>query len=301
MTSAPADDDAAPGWADALGIPGLFDVHVHFLPERIMARIWEHFDSAGPLLGRPWPVRYRGTDEQRVTWLRALGVRRFSALPYAHKPGVAEFMNDWARGFAQRHEDNLWSATFYPEPTAEAYVGKLLGDGARIFKVHLQVGDFDPRDPILNPVWGALADSGTPVVVHAGSGPVPGRYTGAGPIGEVLARHPSLTMIAAHMGAPDYRDFLALAERYPNVRLDTTMAFTDFFESDAPYPPELLARLRDLQPRVLLGSDFPNIPYPYAHQLEALVRLGLGDDWLRSVCWHNAAHLFGDPDAASGP
>ena len=44
---------------------------------------------------------------------------------------------------------------------------------------------------------------------------------------------------------------------------------------------------------MLLGADFPNIPYPYAHQLEALVRLGLGDDWLRAVCWDNAARLFG--------
>ncbi len=52
------------------------------------------------------------------------------------------------------------------------------------------------------------------------------------------------------------------------------MVFTDFFEAEAPYPPDLLARLVDLQPKVLLGSDFPTIPYPYAHQLEGLARLG---------------------------
>jgi len=44
---------------------------------------------------------------------------------------------------------------------------------------------------------------------------------------------------------------------------------------------------------VLLGSDFPNIPYPYGEQLAALARLDLGDDWLRDVCWHNGARLFG--------
>jgi predicted TIM-barrel fold metal-dependent hydrolase len=43
---------------------------------------------------------------------------------------------------------------------------------------------------------------------------------------------------------------------------------------------------------VLLGTDFPNIPHHYAHQLEVLVRLDLGEDWLRSVCWHNAARLL---------
>ena len=52
------------------------------------------------------------------------------------------------------------------------------------------------------------------------------------------------------------------------MHLDTTMAFTDFFEEMAPFPRDLLPRLRDLGDKVLLGSDFPNIPYPYAHQLE---------------------------------
>ncbi|HSV38158.1 MAG TPA: amidohydrolase family protein [Nocardioidaceae bacterium] len=45
--------------------------------------------------------------------------------------------------------------------------------------------------------------------------------------------------------------------------------------------------------RVLLGTDFPNIPYPYAHQREVIEGLGLGDDWLRAVCWENAAGLVG--------
>ena len=48
----------------------------------------------------------------------------------------------------------------------------------------------------------------------------------------------------------------------------------------------------------MLGSDFPNIPYPYAHQLEVLERLRereprLDDDWLRAVCWFNGNRLIG--------
>jgi predicted TIM-barrel fold metal-dependent hydrolase len=111
---------------------------------------------------------------------------------------------------------------------------------------------------------------------------------------ELLRRHPKLTVIVAHMGLPEYVDFLDLAERYERVHLDTTMAFTDFFEEMAPFPPGLRPRLRELglAGKVLLGSDFPNIPYPYAHQLDALARLELGDDWLRAVLWHNAADLF---------
>ena len=58
----------------------------------------------------------------------------------------------------------------------------------------------------------------------------------------------------------------------------------------------MIDSLADLQDRVVLGTDFPNIPYSYATQLEALDGLGLGDDWLRAVCWDNGARLIGAPE-----
>ncbi len=157
-------------WQD-LGLPGLFDVHVHFLPPPIQARVYEQFDQAGPKLGRSWPIRYRGSVEERVALLRDLGVRRFSALPYAHRPGVAGFLNDWARQFAADVPESLWSATFFPEPDAAAYVADLADEGVEVFKIHVQVGDFRLDDPLLDDVWATLEDVGTPIVIHAGSGP----------------------------------------------------------------------------------------------------------------------------------
>jgi len=279
-------------WQD-LGLPGLFDVHVHFLPPNIQRRVWEQFDTAGPRIGREWPIRYRGTVEQRVALLRDLGIRRFSALPYAHKPGVATYLNDWARAFAYDVPESLWSATFFPEPEAAAYVAELVDAGVEVFKLHVQVGAFHLDDPLLDDVWAWLEESGTPVVVHAGSGPVPNAFTGPGPLQGVLTRWPRLALVVAHLGAPEYEEFLELAERFERVYLDTTMAFTDFFEQMAPYPGSLLPRLADLGEKVLLGSDFPTIPYVYLHQLESLERLGLGEHWLRAVCWDNGVRLFG--------
>lgn len=288
-------DDVAPVrafWQD-LGLPGLFDVHVHFLPENVQRKVFAQFDQAGPKIGREWPIRYRGSHEARVALLRDMGVRRFSALPYAHRPGIAGYLNDWARQFAGTVPESLWSATFYPEPEAPAYVEQLVREGVEVFKIHVQVGEFHLDDPALDAVWGILEDAGTPIVVHAGSGPVGNEFTGPDPLRRVLERFPRLTVVVAHMGAPEYAEFLALAERYERVCLDTTMVFTDFFDAEAPYPAELRARLVDLQPRVLLGTDFPTIPYAYAHQLEGLERLGLGEEWLRAVCWGNGERLFG--------
>lgn len=279
---------------DELGLPGLFDVHTHFLPPRVAVKVRHQFDTAGPLIGHAWPLEYRGSDEELVATLRGLGVRRFSALPYAHKPDMAEFLNEWASDFADRTPGCLRSATFFPERDAAAYVAKRVAAGVEVFKVHVQVGAFDVRDPLLDEAWGVLEDAGTPVVLHAGSGPVATAYTGPGPVADLLRSHPRLSLVIAHLGAPEYAEFLALAESYEGVRVDTTMVFTSFFDSlGGAFPASLVPRLRDLQPKVLLGSDFPHIPYPYAEQLTALARLGLGDPWLRDVCWHNGARLFG--------
>ena len=262
------------------------------MPKSVMDKVWAYFDAAGPMVGTPWPIAYRTDEADRLARLRAMGVRAFPSLVYPHKPGMAAWLNAWAGEFAAEHPDVVRTATFYPEPEAAAYVGEALSGGARLWKAHVQVGAYDPRDPLLDAVWGQLADAQVPVVVHCGGGPVPGAHTGPGPFGEVLARHPRLVAVVAHLGMPEYAEFLALAQRYERVHLDTTMAFTDFTEQRMPFPRQLLPQLVSLQDRVVLGSDFPNTPYPYLHQLDALAGLGLGDDWLRAVLHDNGARLL---------
>lgn len=287
--------EVAPAWRD-LGIPGLFDVHVHFLPENIQAAVWREFDGAGPKIGRPWPIRYRGSVPERVAQLRAFGVRRFTALPYAHKPGVAGYLNDWAAGLAAEVPECLRSATFYPEPGVGEYVARLVEDGVEVFKLHTQVGEFRLDDPLLDPAWEVIAAAGIPVVTHVGSGPVGNAFTGPQHLARLLARHPEVRVVVAHLGAPEFAEFLDLAARFEHTYLDTTMVFTDFF---VPFPDALVPRLAALGPKILYGSDFPNLPYDYAHQFEGLERLlgrapGLDEDWLAGVCWHHAARLFGE-------
>lgn len=277
-----------------LGLPGLIDVHTHFMPPRLLEKVWLYFDTAGRAVGREWPITYRYEEEERLARIRAYGVRAFTSMVYPHKPDMAAALNAWCADFAARTPDCLHTATFFPEPDAARYTAEAVEAGARVFKAHLQVGAYDPRDPLLDEVWGTLRDAAVPVVVHCGSGPVlSGPFTGPGPIGEVLERFPGLRVVVAHLGLPEYGDFLRTARRHPEVRLDTTMVFTDFIEEEAPFPKDAVPMLRELQDRIVFGSDFPNIPYPYLHALESLERLGLGEEWLRAVCHDNAAALFG--------
>ncbi|MGH3636302.1 amidohydrolase family protein [Mycobacterium sp.] len=277
----------------ALGLPGVIDVHTHFMPKPVMEKVWNYFDSAGPLVGRHWPITYRAEESRRLQILRQFGVLGFTALVYPHKPGMAAWLNQWALEFARSTPDCLATATFYPEPDAGEYVEAAIRDETRVFKAHVQVGRYEPNDPLLDPVWGTLEDAAVPVVIHCGSGPVPGDYTGPEPIRRLLRRFPRLRLIIAHLGMPEYSEFLDICASSAQVRLDTTMAFTPFVNELMPFPSAQLPRLRELGDRILFGSDFPNIPYGYADAMRVLIRLpGIDDDWLRGVFYQNAARLF---------
>ncbi|MEV0698575.1 amidohydrolase family protein [Saccharopolyspora sp. NPDC050389] len=294
----PRSDADVPAWAAELGLPGLVDIHTHFLPERVLRKVWAYFDEADTNYGFEWPIHYRHAEEIRIQALRDLGVTTFAPLVYAHRPDMAAWLTDWVLDFAERTPDAVPTATIFPEPTVAEYLAKALDAGARCVKVHVQVGAFDPRDELLDPAWGLLAEAGVPAVVHCGDGPLKGEHTGLDVFEGVLRRHPRLVAVLAHAGMPDYEAALDLVDRYPGVHLDTTMVGVAFTERIAPLPADWSARLAAHPDRIVLGTDFPNIPYPYAEQLAAIESWAeaedrLGADFLRAVLHDTPSRLLG--------
>ena len=51
------EDAEVPEFWRALGIPGLVDAHVHFMPERVLRKVWAFFERLGD-----WPVVYLGDE-----------------------------------------------------------------------------------------------------------------------------------------------------------------------------------------------------------------------------------------------
>jgi hypothetical protein len=290
-------DSEVPAFLAAHGLPGIVDLHTHFLPEPVERKVWAYFDDASAHYGVEWPIRYRLPVAERLDVLRGLGVRRFAPLVYPHKPGMAAWLNDWVADFAATTPGAVPTATFFPEPGVADYLAKALAAGARVAKSHVQVGRYDPRAPELDAAWGLLAEAGVPVVVHCGHGPVPGEFTGLDVFEQVLARHPRLVAVLAHAGSPDHVAALGLLARYPRVHLDTTMVGVAFNDAAAALPPDWTARLADVADRVALGTDFPNIPYDYAEQLEVIASWAaaddrLGDAFLRSVLVETPSRLL---------
>ncbi|MFR0636837.1 amidohydrolase family protein [Glutamicibacter soli] len=294
----PANDAEIKDYLHRLGLPGLIDLHVHFMPQNVLDKVWAFFDGREADGDLPWPISYRTDEAQRVATLEQLGVARFSTLNYAHRPGMADWLNEYSKNFAALHPQAIASGTFYPEEGTEQQVRDCLESGVEVFKIHVQVGNFDPNDPLLDRAWQLVAEARTPVIIHCGNGPLKGQHTGIEPIRRLLARHEDLVLVIAHAGLPDYREFAELALEHPNVYLDTTMLATDFTEQFAPMPEGYRALLAQLAGKVVLGTDFPNIPYPYSHQLQALDALGLGEQWMREVLWETPQRLLAQVRAA---
>jgi hypothetical protein len=284
-------DDEIPGFLASLGIPGIVDAHVHFLPDSIQNAVWRWFDRVIP----PWPITYRSSADERLKILAELGVRHHTALAYAHQPGMLPFLNDHTLGLAGAVPAVIPTFTIYPEPGVAAETARCLAAGGRAVKVHLQVGGFDATDPTLDGAWSLLQEAGIPIILHAGAvadGSGNEEWCGPEPVRRLLGRFPRLRLVVAHLGAPDHDAFVALAEEHDGLWLDTAMVFTD-----PPYlgpsPTHLVDRLGALGNRIVFGSDFPTIPHQFASQLSGLADLALGDDWLRAVLWTNGLRLFG--------
>ncbi len=286
----PMTDDEVPAFLAALGIPGIVDAHVHFLPDSVQDAVWRWFDRLTPT----WPVTYRAPAQDRLVTLARIGVRHHTALAYAHRPGMLKFLNEHTMGLAATEPAVIPTFTIFPEPDVGAETARCLSAGGRAVKVHLQVGGFDATDPQLDEAWGLLQDAGTPIILHAGAvadGSGNEQWCGPEPVRRLLSRFPDLRLVIAHLGAPDHDAFVEIAAEHEGVWLDTAMVFT-VPPYLAPSPFHLVNRVAALEDRIVFGSDFPTIPHAFAAQVSGLAALGLGDDWLRNVLWGNGVRLF---------
>jgi predicted TIM-barrel fold metal-dependent hydrolase len=245
------------------------DAHVHLFPPGFFAAIWRWFDAYA------WPIRYRLHAEQVVDFLQSRGIRRFCALHYAHKPGVARLLNRFVADIARAHPGVIPLATVLPgEPDAGAILDEALGPlSLRGVKIHCHVQRMGADDPRLDEVYRRCADAGRPVVIHAGREPSIPAYgldthalCNAARLERVLQRHPRLTLVVPHLGLDELGEYEALLDRYQHLWLDTTMAIGDYLP--ATVPPSLFPGHAD---RLLYGTDFPNIPYAWDRELARLL------------------------------
>jgi predicted TIM-barrel fold metal-dependent hydrolase len=272
------------------------DIHTHLHPERLFRAIrrWfaEHSD---------WRFDSPTEPELVAAFLRDRGVERFVYFSYAHKAGIAREINAWLHGVRLRVPDGIPLGTIHPDDPdlMEAVDEALLGYGFHGFKFHINVQRFFPDDPRVLPVYQRLFDLDRLLLIHVGTAPWPNGFDGYPRFERVMDMFPNLKVVVAHMGSFETRRFFGLMERCPNLYLDTTMAFAPIRHEHRKIDTRLnrisvtnddLLRWQD---RIVFGSDFPNLPYPYEEERDALWLRDLPPAVYQKIFHDNAAALLG--------
>ncbi len=271
-------------------LPPVVDAHVHVFPDRLMEAVRGWFDDHG------WPVRYRLTSPEIVSFLLGRGVAGAVLLHYAHRPGMARDLNRYAAALAESDPRLTALATVFPgEPGA----GEILEEGFALglagVKVHQHVQCFDPDGPEFREVCRACQAGDKPLVAHLGREPRSPAYRcdphaacAAEKVERLLRDHPGLRLCVPHLGADEFDAYLRLAKRRDNLWLDTTMMLSGYFRGMEPPP---LRTYR--QDRVMYGTDFCHLPYAWDRELRRVRDLGLPDPFLERFLGGNAQEFFG--------
>jgi predicted TIM-barrel fold metal-dependent hydrolase len=272
------------------GLPPVVDAHVHLFPDPVAEAIWRWFEKYG------WPIRYKLHTPEVVAFLLSRGVSRVVALAYAHKPGMARFLNQYMAEVVQAEPRVTGLATVLPgEEGAADILAEAFAAGLQGVKLHCHVQCFSPDAPAMHEVYAACAQAGRPLVMHAGREPASPHYRcdphalcSVDRVERALRDYPTLKLCIPHLGADEFDGYVRLLERYDNLWLDTTMAMADFF------PIALPRRALDVRPeRILYGTDFPQLPYAWDRELKQLLSLKLGDEVEAGLLGQNALRLFG--------
>jgi uncharacterized protein len=296
LTGSPPPIDDAEGERVAEGLPEIIDSHVHLFPDGVFEAIWRWFDQHG------WPIRYKLKTPAVIDFLASRGVSHIVALHYAHKPGLARFLNQYAAEIAREHPFVTAVATVLPgEPDARAILEEGFALGLRGVKLHCHVQAFAPDARPLTEIYEACVAHDLPLVMHAGREPSSAAYPidtraicAAERVDHVLREHPKLRLVVPHLGADEFSDYAALLERHENLYLDTTMMLADYFPVMNP-----LDMLRVRPERILYGTDFPNIPYAWDREMKHLGAAGLSPARLSGIFADNARRVFGIPERSS--
>ena len=267
------------------------DAHTHLHPPRLFAAIRRWFDEH-----TDWSLRGPSEPDEVVAALRAAAVDRFAFFSYAHRPEMSRDLNRWIRDTATRYPDGIPLGTVHAgDEDPGAVVDEACGTwGLAGLKVHVQVQRFYPDDPRMLPVYERLVALDRVLIIHVGTAPHTNEFTGLARFERVLERFPRLRASICHMGAFETRLALQLLDRYPHLHLDTTMAMSPATLAYTGIDPAVvrdgdLVRYAD---RILFGSDFPNLPYPYEAERTGLWARNLPLDVYRRIFYENARAFF---------
>lgn len=265
---------------------GIVDSHVHLLPDKLAQKVRRFFEQHINF-DLAFPLDHAVILER----LAAIGIDTVWSLPYAHKPGVAEWLNSSSAEIKRQNNSRVAivaGATIHPQ---DSYPAELLKkafeeEDLQVLKLHCSVGNFSADDPALNEVWELVSRLAVPVIVHCGMA-VSGHSTinDLSPVEKVAQNYPHAKIIIAHSAHPQGSAALDLVEKYPNIYTDLTPVVSEVVA----LPP---ARVQKLASKILFGTDAPNTALTAEQCLAHLRSWSLSAEAEAAILGDNARRLL---------
>ncbi|WP_368280067.1 amidohydrolase family protein [Halomarina oriensis] len=266
------------------------DCHVHLMPERLVAAIRGALhDEAG------WEFPHPSDREPMERTLRAAGVERYCALPYAHKPAIARELNEWVLARSAESEMVVPFATVHGDDPVEEVVREAFEAGARGLKFQCPVQRLAPDDPRLDPAYELAAEYDRSVLFHGGTAPMfeASPYVGVERFEAFVDSYPDVRACCAHMGTFQHEQFLDVLAENEHVYLDTCFAMSSAVGESMAFDPSEIpdSAFVEHADRIMYGSDYPNIPHSYESEREHLLGRDLPGETYRDL-FHDTAERF---------
>ncbi|WP_423747226.1 amidohydrolase family protein (plasmid) [Haladaptatus sp. SPP-AMP-3] len=276
-----------------MAVSGTIDAHVHLMPPRLMAAIRKSLSAEAG-----WTFDHPTEREAMEAELRAAGIERYIALPYAHKPDMAAELNEWVLAAAEDSAMAVPFATVHGDDDVAAVVRAAFEAGARGLKFQCPVQECGPADPRLDPAFELAAEYDRPIVFHAGTAPMfeSSPHVGADQFEQFVESYPEVRACAAHMGTFEADAFMGFAREHEQVFLDTTMALSPRSADVLGFDPSEIGddELAALSESVMFGTDFPNVPYPYEAERRGLIERELSEAVYADLFRRTAERFLGE-------
>jgi len=258
----------------------IIDTHTHIFPDtlapRAIASLAEHSGDYKP--------HTEGTLNSLLTSMDEAGIHTSWIANIATKPSQTSSIIAWSKEIADERIFPLGSVYPYSE-TWEKDIDDLFNAGIRAVKLHPLYQHFYADAPDLYDFFSMLEKKGIMTVLHAGYDIGFGKADNAHPsrIRTLVERHPSLTLVAAHLGGWDaWKDVLPCLAG-SSCYFDTSFSH----ETDT----SLLESIMEKHgiDRLVFGSDSPWLNQK--QQVLFIKSLGLSEADEQKIFFKNASYL----------
>ena len=220
--------------SDLTSIP-VIDAHMHAFPPKLFRAIKSWFDTSA------YGFIKDNTAEGFIQTQFDEGAAGLVLMPYAHRPGMADWLNEFTADIIKSFPHTAGLAAIHPQDEKPEEILKRAFDelGLCGIKIHCHVKGIAPDDASMFPIYEAVIEHDRVINMHAGREPALDAYgydvhtvSGVDRVENALRRYPDLKLVIPHLGMDETARFYDLLDEYPNLYLDTTMTLGDFFAVD---------------------------------------------------------------------